>query len=164
MATACAICGQAHDELPFGYGARAPRAAEDLPAAEREDRLELGSDQCVIDDERFFLRGRLEIAVTDAPQHTFIWGVWVEVTELQFDRAAALWEQADSKQPPMPGALSTDVPCFEGTSGLAAQLHFHTAGQVPRVVLAAGEHPLVLEQQRGVTLQRIKAIRDSVMV
>ena len=163
MATACATCGQAHGDLPFGYGARAPLAAEDIPAAERDERLELGSDQCVIDDARFFLRARLEIAVTDAPEHTFIWGVWVEVTELQFDRAAVLWETHDSKQPPMPGTLATAVPCLEGTAGLAAHLHFHAAGQVPRVVLAAGDHPLVLEQQQGIDLQRVKAIHDSVM-
>ena len=162
MATACATCGQAHGELPFGYGARAPLAAESIPAAERDERLELGDDQCVIDDERFFLRGRLQIAVTDAPEHTFIWGVWVEVTELQFDRAAELWEAA-SKQPPMPGKLATAVPCFEGSAGLAAHLHFHAAGEVPRVVLVTGEHPLAQEQQQGITLQRVKAIYDSVM-
>lgn len=163
MATACATCGQAHDELPFGYGARAPLAAEDIPAAEREERLELGSDQCVIDDSRFFLRGRMEIAVSDAPQHTFIWGVWVEVTELQFDRAAVLWETEDSKQPPMPGSLATAVPCFQDTAGLAALLHFHAVGQLPRVVLAASDHPLAREQQQGISLERVKAIRDSVM-
>ena len=163
MSTACATCGQPHGELPFGYGARAPLAAGEIPAAERDERLELGDDQCVIDDARFFLRGRLEIAVTDAPQHTFIWGVWVEVTELQFDRAAALWETEDSKQPPMPGTLSTAVPSFEGTAGLAAQLHFHAAGQVPRVVLTTADHPLVAEQQQGISLERVKAIRDSVM-
>jgi len=161
MATACATCGQAHGELPFGYGARAPLAAEDIPAAEREERLQLGSDQCVIDEERFFLRARLEIAVTDATAHTFTWGVWVEVTELQFDRAAELWETA-SKQPPMPGTLATAVPCFEGTDGLPVHLHFHAPGQLPGVVLG-GDHPLAREQQQGVDLARVKAIHDALM-
>lgn len=161
MASACATCNQAHGELPFGYGARAPLAAESIPAAEREERLELGSDQCVIDDARFFLRAHLQIAVTDAPQHTFTWGVWAEVTELQFDRAAELWETA-SKQPPMPGKLATAVPCFEDTDGLPVHLHFHAPGQLPTVVLE-GDHPLAREQQHGVSLQRIKAIYDALM-
>ena len=161
MATACSTCNQAHGELPFGYGARAPLAAEDIPAAEREDRLELGSDQCVIDDARFFLRAHLQIAVTDAPEHTFTWGVWVEVSELQFDRAAELWEAA-SKQPPMQGKLATAVPCFEGTDGLPAQLHFHAPGQLPTVSVD-GPHALAQEQQQGITLQRVKAIHDALM-
>lgn len=161
MATACATCNQAHGELPFGYGARAPLAAEDIPAAEREERLELGSDQCVIDDARFFLRAHLQIAVTDAPEHRFTWGVWVEVSELQFDRAAELWEVA-GKQPPMPCTLATALPCFDGTDGLAVQLHFHGPGQLPTVMLD-GDHPLAREQQQGLDLARVKAIHTALV-
>jgi len=66
----CATCGSYHEELPLVLGARAPAAWEAIPAAEREARAQLSSDQCVIDDEHFFLLGRLELPVLDG-EHPF---------------------------------------------------------------------------------------------
>jgi hypothetical protein len=154
--------GKAPSDLPFGYGARAPFAAGQIPAAELEARLELGDDQCVIDDERFFLRARLPLAVSDAPQ-PFVWGVWVEVSEAQFDRAAELWELADAPaEPAMPCTLATQLPCYPDTLGLPVQLQHQRAGEVPSAMLE-GDHVLAVEQQQGITLQRVKQIHDIVM-
>jgi hypothetical protein len=162
MATSSQHGGPVPADLPFAYGARAPFAAEQIPAAERDARLELGSDQCVIDDERFFLRARLQLPVTGA-EETFAWGVWVEVSEAQFDRASELWEQPSTEaEPAMEGILATQLPCYTDTLGLQVQLQHQAAGTVPLVVVA-GEHPLVREQQQGITLERVKEIHDLVM-
>ena len=59
----CHTCGKHHDELPFAYGTDAPDAWLAIPANERLRRGELSSDQCVIDNEFFFVRGNLEIPV-----------------------------------------------------------------------------------------------------
>ena len=82
----CATCGDFHAEIPMVLGAPSPALWEDIPAGEREGRGDLSSDQCIIDDEYFFILGRLEIPVLDS-HLKFTWLTWVSVSRPNFDRA-----------------------------------------------------------------------------
>ena len=75
---ACTECGEWHDELPLQYSFKHPRAIMDVPPVEREQRIVITPDQCVVDNSSFYLRGRILIPITglDDP---FVWGVWAEV-------------------------------------------------------------------------------------
>jgi hypothetical protein len=57
----CVTCGQSHEGLPFSFAADLPDSCANLPNDERESRAVIGTDQCIIDEQQFFLRGCLEI-------------------------------------------------------------------------------------------------------
>jgi hypothetical protein len=69
----CASCGEVHEGMP-SFGAHAPLTYYDVPQEEREHRCDLGSDDCVVDEEFFFVRGCIEIPVIGETE-PFSWGV-----------------------------------------------------------------------------------------
>lgn len=164
MSSTCATCGKPHDGLPLAYGAHAPFAAEAIPRDEREARLQLSSDQCIIDDERFFVLGRIPLPVLDAAAGTvFHWGVWLEMDDAGFDRVSELWEQPGREsEPTIDAVLATRLPGYPDTLGLKVRLQLEPVGTRPRITVI-DEHPLAGEQETGITLHRVLAIHDLVM-
>ena len=75
MSYRCTTCGEVHEGLP-DIGMGEPDYYWSVPEDERDQRVKLTSDTCVIDDGDFFIRRVLEIPVIDYPQ-TFGFGVWV---------------------------------------------------------------------------------------
>ena len=58
----CATCGEYHVGMP-SFGWDYPVQYLLVPEEERDRRVELSSDACVIDEQWFFVRGCLEIPV-----------------------------------------------------------------------------------------------------
>ncbi len=54
----CAVCGNEHVGLP-AFGAPAPALYSSIPEVEREKRCALGTDDCIVDGEHFFIRALL---------------------------------------------------------------------------------------------------------
>src|SRR4026209_1424841 len=77
--------------VALSFGADAPIHYYGIPAQQREQRTLLGSDQCVIDNEHYFVRGCLDIPIHDSAE-VFRWGVWVSVSEQSFHRTSELWD------------------------------------------------------------------------
>jgi hypothetical protein len=161
----CSTCGEFHPGLPFSYGSTAPVPYYDIPEAEREERVLLSSDQCVIDDEHFFIMGRLEIPVHDADDGVFSWNVWVSLSKENFERASDLWETSGREnQPPYFGWLSTSLPCYEvDTFLLKTNIHTRKVGERPFVELEPTDHPLAIEQRTGIDLKRVQEIAECVL-
>ena len=80
----CLKCGDEHEGLP-DMAFAGPIYFDHMPAAERERRTVLTSDTCVIDGEDFFVRGCLAIPIR-CTQASFVWGVWVSLSEKNFRR------------------------------------------------------------------------------
>jgi hypothetical protein len=74
----CVTCGETHTGMPT-FGADAPLSYFGIPNDERDHRCALGSDDCIIDDKWFFVRGCLEIPVRGEAE-PFVWGVWVSLS------------------------------------------------------------------------------------
>ena len=83
----CKSCGQWREGMP-NFSANAPLFYYGIPEDEREARCQLGTDTCIVDGEHFFVRGCLEIPVHGGPE-PFVWGVWVSLSEVNFDRFVA---------------------------------------------------------------------------
>jgi hypothetical protein len=66
------------------FGAAAPLSFYAVPEGEREARCSLGSDDCVIDEEEFFVRGCIDIRV-HGEQEPLSWGVWVSLSEKNYE-------------------------------------------------------------------------------
>jgi hypothetical protein len=57
----CATCGKSHVGVPMSFAAEFPDMYANMKREERDTRALIGSDQCVIDQQRFFLWGCLEV-------------------------------------------------------------------------------------------------------
>lgn len=158
----CGTCGEVHDELPLSYGPDEPDAWLDIPERERGERTELSSDQCVIDGEHFFLRGRIEIPIhgSDEP---FAWLIWTTLSETNFLRASELWTTPGREtEPPYFGWLNTELGMVYGASTINLQTFVHTrpVGQRPFVEVLEANHPLRHEQREGISWARVQEIAE----
>ena len=159
----CATCGEWHDQLPLTFAADAPWSYFGVPEAERDERTILTSDQCVIDGEKFFIRGQLELPIHGSPE-PFTWGVWVEVSNADFDRMGEVWETPGREsEPPYNVRLDTLLRIYPDTVGLSAKLITRPVGLRPLVQVASDSHPLAQEQNSGIPMERVRAIAAAVM-
>jgi hypothetical protein len=159
----CRVCGKYHKELPLHYGAAAPYAYYAVPEAEREERTLLSSDQCVIDDEHFFIVGNVDVPIVGRDE-LFSWDVWVSLSAANFTRAYQLWTTPGREsEPPYFGWLSTQLPGYPDTLSLKTNVHTREVGRRPFVELEPTDHPLAVEQRTGITWDRVQEIAELVL-
>jgi hypothetical protein len=158
----CSHCGETHRGLPMSYGATAPALWFMLPLQERAARAELSSDQCIIDDEYYFLLGGIYLPVKDSDKQ-FLWLSWVSITAEKFVRAAEIWDiPGRESEPPYPGWLASDLPGYRATLNLKCELYTRPPGERPFILLDAADHPLAVEQRDGITLARVREFAELV--
>ncbi|MDH2051045.1 DUF2199 domain-containing protein [Achromobacter marplatensis] len=153
----CATCDQVHHGLP-SFGADAPESYYHLAPEERQQRGDLGSDDCVIDEEHFFVRGCIELPIHGHPE-PFVWGVWVSVSLASFEtwvRTFELFERAQT--PPLFGWLNTQLAPYPDTLSLKTHVHLRDGGVRPSIELEPTNHPLAVEQREGITVERVAEI------
>ena len=151
MADRCSTCGDTHDDLPH-IGMQYPDQYFGVPEEERERRVELSSDTCVIDGEDFFIRGVIEISVHDYPQ-IFGFGVWVSQKRENF---GTYLENFDSDQiGPFFGWLCNNISYYkQETLLLKTMAHFRRDGLRPWIELDSTDHPLTVDQRDGISLAK----------
>ncbi|WP_312471347.1 DUF2199 domain-containing protein [Neobacillus sp.] len=159
----CRCCGEFHEELPMSYGSDAPVYFYYMPEEERENRVEMNDDLCVIDDEHFFIKGCIEIPVLDG-EGPFIWEVWVSLSETNFEETIEYWETEgrENKLEPMFGWLSTSLPCYPDTVNHKTMVHTREVGYKPYIELEPTDHPLAVVQRDGINLNRIQEIAEEI--
>lgn len=145
------------------YGAEAPIYWYGIPQEERDSRAQLSSDQCIIDDQHFFLRGRIKIPVIDGAE-PFFWGVWVSLSGKNFARVSELWDTPGREaEPPYFGWLSTELSPYPDTVNLKTFVHTQPVGERPLIELEATDHPLAIEQRQGITMERVRQIAELIL-
>ncbi len=108
---------------------------------------------CSIDD-RWFLRGDLELSYTDRAG-AWKWGVWCEVDDSVIDKYVELEDVDGSNEPRMFGKLACKIPLHPDSLGLTVKIQLGLAGQPPKLLLSADlVHLLVLEQRNGIDEER----------
>ena len=154
----CNHCNEWHTELPFAYGPQYPDPYFAVPEEEREERVIMDKDFCMIDDEHFFTRGRLEIPVVDSDD-VFVWNVWVSLSKSNFDRSIELLEtEGRESEEPYFGWLCNNLAIYPETSLLKTHVHTAPVGMLPTIELEPTDHPLAIEQREGITVERVKEI------
>lgn len=142
----------------MSLGAPAPAIWYGIPESEREQRVLLSSDQCIVDGKHFFLLGRLAIPVHESAE-PFVWLTWVSVSEANFNRANDLWHtEGRESEPPYFAYVQSDLPYDQSTLSLKAQLITRPVGERPLVELEQTGHPLVSEQCNGIPMTRVQQI------
>ncbi|HEX8494447.1 MAG TPA: DUF2199 domain-containing protein [Pyrinomonadaceae bacterium] len=149
MSYRCSVCAEVHDDLP-DIGRDKPDHWWDVPEGERDRRIELSSDTCIIDDENYFIRGVIEIPVHDYPAG-FGFGVWVSQKRENFYTYLDNFDSGEIG--PFFGWLCTRIAYYkEDTLLLKTMAHFRDGGQRPSIELEETNHPLSIAQRNGVTL------------
>ncbi len=151
MGYRCSTCGELHHDLPHIVLDK-PDYYWSVPEDERDERVELTSDTCIIDHEDFFIRGVIEIHVHEYPE-VFGFGVWISLKQENF---ASYLENFDSTQiGPFFGWLCTGISYYKDeTLSLKTMAHFRGAGLRPRIDVEPSDHPLSVDQQTGITLAK----------
>jgi hypothetical protein len=157
----CSCCGRQYDELPLAFAAPAPLHYYAVPEAEREARVLLSDDMCSIDDQAFYVRGCLDIPVIghDEP---FSWGVWVSVSEESMALIFETWEAPDrARHAPRFGWLSATLRTYPEILNLKTMLHLRPPPIRPFIELEPIDHPLAIDQQQGITIERVIEIAEA---
>jgi hypothetical protein len=147
----CSICGEIHDELP-DVGADKPDHYWDIPEQERNKRVVVTPDTCVIDGEFFFIRGVIEIPIHNYPDR-FGFGVWVSQKKENFITYRDNFHS--DKIGPFFGWLCNSVRYYqEDTQLLKTRAHFRGNNLRPFIELETTEHPLAVDQKQGISLDK----------
>lgn len=150
----CSSCGQVHEGVPT-FGAAAPLSFYAVPEAERFSRCSLGSDDCVIDEQHFFVRGCLELPVISLDEQ-FVWGVWVSLSKENFTEWVGSYGEAHrSHLGPYFGWLDAWIKPYPATMNLKTRVHLRDHGIRPFIELEPTDHPLAIEQREGITTDRV---------
>jgi len=147
----CTQCGIEHPPSEMELSFHRPDDVAALSAPEREQRVLANDDLCILDGQRFFVRGVLPLRVRDWPQPYQI-GLWVEVSQASFDRIYALWSVPDQAgEPAFDAMLANRIRQLPDTLGLAAQLRLTGPITRPQVWISDDGHPLHAQQHSGIS-------------
>jgi len=90
-----------------------------------------------------------------------MWDVWVSLSKVNFDRTMELWEiEGREGEEPYFGWLSTSIPGYPETLNLRTNVHTRAIGVRPLIELEPTNHPLAFEQREGITVERVKEIKE----
>ena len=120
----------------------------------------LNSDLCVIKEEDYFVRGLIEIPVIGRDE-PFRWGVWTTLSKKNFDRMVKLWNDPKLvNEPPYFGWLANSIDLYPETLNLKTTVHSRSVTERPYIEVEPTDHPLALEQRRGITTERVREIAE----
>ncbi len=158
----CRCCGQYHSELPMSYGAEAPAYWREEFAADASSLLE--SEVCIIKGEHYFVRGTIEIPVIGGDT-AFGWGAWVSLSGANFKKTLDLMStEGRESEAPCFGWLATELPLYgASTLNLKTNVHTRPVGLRPTIELEPTDHPLAVEQGKGITRERIREIAEQLL-
>lgn len=158
----CASCGLAHrlEDMHIGYGR--PDLYFTIGDHQREQHWRETTDFAQFGEERFFIRCLAEIAV-QRKRHTFAYGVWVEVTGEKYYRYSDIFmDPLQGTEPKFDGAIANHLPMYEPTTlGLPVSVKLRNDRIRPSIHVKDGQHPLALEQERGITVDRVLEIHHT---
>lgn len=160
----CRSCGEWHVGLP-AFHFDGPAQLGVVPAEERDARVELTDDGCVLDldGRHYFVRGQLEIPVRDSDDH-FLWSVWLSLSETSFARFAALFDDpAREAGETFFGWLCNVLPDYPDTMFLKTRVHVRPYPLRPRVELEPTDHPLAVDQREGMARERAVVLAERLL-
>jgi hypothetical protein len=153
----CSKCDEWHEGIP-AFATAAPSAYEAMSEEEQQLRGILDEDCCVLDDETFFIRGLIEIPVR-GQSTPLVWNVWASIDEEAFAKFVQSYEQLHRAHiGPFEGRLSARLPIYPDTENLGLRVHLRDKPLRPIFELQLSEHPLAVEQQEGITTERLSEI------
>ena len=156
----CRTCGQTHEGVPLSFAADFPDMYANMSESDRGTRALIGSDQCIVDEEWFFIRGCLEIPILESSE-VFVWGLWASIKEEVFNEISESWEEEgrERRRGPFKARLANSLSEYPETLNVKLRILIQPAGTRPLFIIEEAEHPLAVAQQRGIS--RLEAMELS---
>jgi hypothetical protein len=150
MSDVCTSCGQTHGGLP-DIAFDQPGYSYGIPKEEREQRIQLDTDLCVVDEAYYFIRGIVKIPI-HGQDETFGIGARVSQKRENFEIYKERFDTAEIG--PFFGWFVNEL-AFRGepTLNLKTMAHFRGQGLRPLIVFEATKHALALAQHNGISLE-----------
>jgi hypothetical protein len=97
-------------------------------------------------------------------EEPFVWGVWAEVSPINFVRTNELWTvEGREAEAAFPGWLNTQMPVFGDTYNLEVSVQTQPVGKRPQFTVVDEEHPLAIEQRDGISMRRVEEIAERML-
>jgi hypothetical protein len=159
----CSRCGQIHMNVPFSFAADFPDNYANMSADERNNRAHISSDQCIIDESEFWIRGCLEIPIL-GQEEPFIWGLWANLFEEDFDIISDHWETSNRENliGPFNGRLGNSLSLYTNTGNLKLAIKIQPLGSRP-LFFVSEPHPLATEQEHGISIETARSYACKLM-
>jgi hypothetical protein len=159
----CPSCGEQHCgvfDLACGKPEQWPGSEEKTSNSEAaRSRHFLSEDFCVLDGEHFFVRCVLEIPIVGGGGAHFGYGVWSTLSEKNFRIYVDTFDSGDQGDlGPWFGWFSNRLKGYDDTLNLKCQVHPRPGRTRPWIEMEPTDHPLAVEQRRGMTLDRLLEI------
>lgn len=161
MSWLCRTCGEIHEKLPVSFAADFPDNYANLVPEQRDVQASFTSDQCVIGQKEFFLRGCLELPIL-GKNGVFVWGVWASMWEQDFDEIQDSWTEngRENRRGPYKGRLAnalTKTYDFQ-VANLPVTIRVRPAGERSLFLMDEPENPLAVAQRDGITLEEVERL------
>lgn len=158
----CAGC----DDLHVGLMALAAFAPDPWPHGEQRepnDALHFGGDFlsedfCVLDGKNYLVRAVLEIPVHGLAEK-FSFGCWSTLSRENFDKYLEGFNESDYPDwGPWTGWLCNQLETYIGTTPQSVYVFPQPDRQRPTLRVMDPDHPLAIDQEQGISLERLVEI------
>lgn len=159
----CGCCGEIHEGSP-SYAFKSPDHYDCLSDEQKQSMGRLGSDLCTITRDGatdYFIRAVLEVPIHGI-EEPFMWGVWVSLSEKSFNRYYETFDEPVEGDGFF-GWVCNRVPWYPESGSLATDVVVQLGGARPLLRLhhgSADDHPLVVDQQQGISVARAQEIAE----
>ena len=150
----CSCCGKLVPAADIELAFRRPDVVAALTETERSDRCDDDDDLCVLDGEKFFVRGTIPLRV-HAQADTYAIGAWAEVTRNDFQNILALWsDENQALTPAFSGSLANGIPATSNSLGCALEIRLAGPATRPHFFVTEETCTIFEEQKHGIPLHR----------
>jgi hypothetical protein len=150
----CSVCGKVHDEWP-ALAWTSPMAYNELTQEEKSSMAELDSDFCLIqypDQIDRFIRVTLDQKVNDHCD-VLSYGVWVSLSESNFEDYSAKYGDPDSEEVKYFGWLSNSIPGYPITLNIPMTIITRKGNLRPEAMPHSDSpHPFVADYYSGISV------------
>jgi hypothetical protein len=159
-AVACASCGETHRGL-FDLAVDRPepwpgeRVPESNSAVVGRTHV-LTEDFCIIENRDYLVRCVLQLPIIGAATERLGYGVWSTLSSTNFALYLDTFDSGDQGNVgPWFGWFSNRLKGYPDTMNLKCMVHPRPGRQRPFIELEPTDHPLAVEQQQGITIDRL---------
>ncbi|QGX39606.1 DUF2199 domain-containing protein [Permianibacter aggregans] len=149
----CESCGERHEGLTKDFGFQLPDEVWNLSCLEDYLRSRHNKDFCTLDENRFFIRGILQIPFT-YEDDSFGWGLWVEISREDHQIAIATWETGADEIPEFEGRIANEIAIFGDILGQTVHVKLFDEHRPLLSFPTESGHLLAKEQRDGISLER----------
>ena len=150
----CSCCGDmlpAHNiELSFNL----PDTVAAFQKKELNERCQYNDDICILDKERFFVRGLIPLPIHECEGNYSIGG-WAEVSQYDYQKILDLWDDEEQyKEPPIAATLANKIPLNSDTLECDIVVKLTGSTTRPNIIIADEKCSLYKEQKCGINIHR----------